>query len=78
MCSLLADVMLAPIPEHSNATTDLMKRAMRSQFKPFLKYLTPERLELACRQIQEGYRKRELLPVEKELIKEMQTLLAKG
>lgn len=78
VCGLMADVMFEPIPEHSNATTDLMKRAMRSQFKPFLKYLTPERLELACRQIQEGYRKRELLPVEKELIKEMQTLLAKG
>ena len=52
------DVILEPIPEHSNATTDLMKRAMRSKLKPMLKYLTPQRLELASRQIQEGYRKR--------------------
>ncbi len=57
-CSAVADVILEPIPEHSNATTDLMKRAMRSKLKPMLKYLTPQRLELASRQIQEGYRKR--------------------
>ena len=34
-------------------------------------------VELACRQIQEGYRKRELLPVEKKLIREMEARLAK-
>ena len=77
VCGVVADVMLEPIPVRSNATTDLMKRAMRSQFKPFLKYLTKERLELGRRQIQEGYRTRELLPVEREILKEIDRLIAK-
>lgn len=78
VCGAVADVMLEPIPVRSNATTDLMKRAMRSQFKPMLKYLTKERLELALQQIQEGYRTRELLPVERELLKDIQKRLAKA
>ena len=73
----VADVILEPIPTHSNATTDLMKRAMRSKLKIMLPYLTPERLELASQQLQEGYRKRELLPVERELLKEIDRRLGK-
>ena len=68
--------MLDPIPSKSNATTDLMKRAMRSQFKPFLKYLTPEQLQTASEQIQEGYRLRDLLPVEREMVKEIEGMLS--
>lgn len=77
VCGAVADVMLEPIPVRSNATTDLMKRAMRSQLRPLLKYLTKERLELGCQQIREGYRNRELLPVEREMLKEMERMIAK-
>lgn len=76
LCGQVADIMLDPIPSKSNATTDLMKRAMRSQFKPFLKYLTPEQLRTASEQIQEGYRLRDLLPVEREMVKEIEGILS--
>ena len=76
LCGQVADIMLDPIPSKSNATTDLMKRAMRSQFKPFLKYLTPEQLRTASEQIQEGYRLRDLLPVEREMVKEIEGMLS--
>lgn len=78
LCGRVADVMLAPIPPKSNATTNLMKRAMRSQFKPYLAYLTRERLQLAAEQIQEGYRSRDLLPVEREMVKEIARLSEEG
>lgn len=78
LCGQVGDVMLAPIPVRSNATTDLMKRAMRSQFKPFLPYLRPERLRQAQSRIMEGYRKRDLLPVERELLQEIERLLAQA
>lgn len=77
-CNLVADVMLQPIPVESNSTTDLMKRAMRSQIKPLLPYLSRARLEQGMQQIQEGYRKRQLLPVEQELLREMERLLARN
>ena len=70
--------MLQPIPVESNSTTDLMKRAMRSQIKPLLPYLSRARLEQGMQQIQEGYRKRQLLPVEQELLREMERLLARN
>ncbi len=76
LCGRVADVMLEPIPPKTNATTNLMKRAMRSQFKPYLAYLTPERLQQAAGQLQEGYRPRDLLPVEREMVKEIARLSA--
>lgn len=74
-CGVLADIMLAPITVKSNATTDLMKRAMASQFKPFLPYLDREKLRECRDRFQEAYKPREMLPVEKELVKEMERLL---
>ena len=47
LCGQVADIMLDPIPPKSNATTDLMKRAMRSQFKPFLKMCIRDRISAA-------------------------------
>lgn len=74
-CAILADVMLAPVPVRSNATTDLMKRAMASQFRPFLGYLTREKLEQCLAQMNGAYKRRDMLPVEKELVQEMERML---
>ena len=75
-CAILADVMLAPAPARSNATTDLMKRAMASQFKPFLDYLTREKLRQCLDRMNAAYKRREMFPVEKELVREMERRLA--
>ena len=72
----VADVMLEPIPGRSNATTDLMKRAMCSQFQPMLAFLTPEQLRGHYDRLKAAYRPRDLLPVEKELLREMERRLS--
>lgn len=72
----VADVMLEPIPGQSNATTDLMKRAMCSQFQPMLAFLTPEQLRGHYDRLKAAYRPRDLLPVEKELLREMERRLS--
>lgn len=74
-CAVLADVMLQPVPVKSNATTDLMKRAMVSQFRPFLPYLTREKLAECLERMTSAYQRRQMLPVEKELVKAMEDLL---
>ena len=72
----VADVMLEPSPGRSNATTDLMKRAMCSQFQPMLAFLTPEQLRGHYDRLKAAYRPRDLLPVEKELLREMERRLS--
>lgn len=72
----VADVMLEPIPGKSNATTDLMKRAMCSQFQPMLAFLTSEQLRVHYDRLKAAYRPRDLLPVEKELLRDMERRLA--
>ena len=72
----VAEVMLEPIPGKSNSTTDLMKRAMCSQFQPMLAFLTPEQLRVHYDRLKTAYRPRDLLPVEKELLREMERRLA--
>ena len=73
----VADVMLEPIPGRSNATTDLMKRAMCSQFQPMLAFLTQEQLRGHYDRLKAAYRPRDLLPVEKELLREMERRLSR-
>lgn len=75
-CGLLADIMLEPVPEQSNATTNLMRRAMASLFQPYLGYLTREKLEQCHQRFTQAYPRRQMLPVERELVKEMERLLA--
>lgn len=76
-CALLADIMLQPVPERSNATTSLMRRAMVSLFQPYLVYLTPEKLAQCHADFTAAYPRRQMLPVELELVKEMEHLLSK-
>lgn len=71
----IADVMLEPYPGKSNSTTMLMKRAMCSQFQPMLEYLTQEQLQFHYQRLKSAYQPRELLPVEKAMLKEMKTRL---
>ena len=74
-CAVLADVMLQPVPVKSNSTTDLMKRAMVSQFRPFLPYLTRKKLGECLERMTSAYQRRQMLPVEKELVQDMEALL---
>lgn len=71
-CAVVADIMLCPVDGQSNSTTGLMKRAMVSQFLPLVPYLSQEKLEECCRRMTTAYRKRDLLPVEKQLIHAME------
>ncbi len=73
-CAAAADIMLTTVPARSNATDDLMKRAMAAQFKPFLPYLPQEKLTECLTRIKSAYG-RQLFPAEKELVREMERLL---
>lgn len=71
---IAADIMLQPCPPRSDATTDLMKRAMVGQAKPLLPYLTREKLEELQERLKKSYSRWQRLPVEQEMIKEMERL----
>lgn len=71
----VAQVMLEPFPGDSNSTTNLMKRAMCSQFQPMLACLTAEQIQPLYDRLKKAYRPRDLLPVEKTLLKEMEQRL---
>lgn len=75
VCETLADILMQPIPADSNATTDLMKRAMIGQVMPFLPYVSPEHLEKLQRQMESAYGKWKMLPVEKKVYKEIKHLI---
>ena len=74
-CAVLADVMLQSVPWKSNATTSLMRRAMVALFRPYLPYLTREKLAECYERFTQAYPRRQMLPVELELVKEMERLL---
>ena len=74
-CAVAADIMLCPVDGQTNTTTGLMKRAMVSQFLPFVPYLSREKLEECHHRMTAAYRKRDLLPVEKQLIRTMEQRL---
>lgn len=71
---IAADIMLQPCPPRSDATTDLMKRAMVGQAKPLLPYLTREKLEELQERLKKAYGRWQRLPIEQEMIKEMERL----
>ena len=73
-CAMLADIMLQPRPARSNSASDLMIRAMASQLKPFLPYLTREKVCQCRDRMREAYKPRDRFPVEKELYKELERL----
>lgn len=74
-CAVVADIMLCPVDGQVNTTTGLMKRAMVSQFLPLVPYLSLEKLAECHQRMTTAYRKRDLLPVEKQLIRAMEQRL---
>ena len=75
-CSLIADLMMEPRPAKSDATTDLMKRAMIGQVKPFLPFVPVEQLVKLQEQMENAYGRWKMLPVEKEIYKEVKWLIS--
>ena len=74
-CAVVADILSEPVSPKSNGTSDLMKRAMISQLTPFLKGLTREKLEWTKSRIEAAYSKSQRLPVERDILKEINRLL---
>lgn len=71
-CDALAELMLEVRPMKSNSTTDLMRRAMASRFTPYLPQLTTEALTKHTEAYKTAYRPRDLLPVEKTLLADLE------
>lgn len=74
--SILADIIMEPRPAKSDSTTDLMKRAMTGQIRPFLTYLPADKLLGLQKQMDASYGRWKMLPVEKEIYQEMKRLIA--
>ena len=74
-CSVVADILTEPVPEKSNSTTSLMKRAMAGQVLPYLPRLSRDKLEQIRQKIESAYRKSQRLPVEQQVLKEIGRLL---
>ena len=71
-CDALAELMLEVRPVKSNSTTDLMRRAMASRFTPYLPNLTTAALAKHAEAYKTAYRPRDLLPVEKTLLADLE------
>lgn len=74
-CRIVADVMLEPQPVKSNATTVLMKRAMVGQLEPLLPHFPQELARECLERMREAYPKHTQLPVEKELMRQLERRL---
>lgn len=74
-CAAVADIMTQPVPSGSNSTTSLMKRAMVGHLKPYLKKLSQEKLREVKERLETSYSKSQRLPVEREVLKEIEALL---
>ncbi len=70
----LSRIMLEPKPKNSNATTDLMKRAVEAELMPFLSYMSKEALAKGAETLLKTYGKWQMLPNEKNLYKKMKEL----
>ena len=74
-CGIAADILTEPVPEQSNHSSALMKRAMAGQVIPYLSRLSREKLEQLQQKIETAYKKNQRLPVEQEVMKEIRRLL---
>ena len=73
--AIAVDIMMEPCPPKSDSTTNLMRRAMIGQAKPLLPYLTSEKLEEKTELLKKSYSRWNRLPIEKEIIREMEGLI---
>ena len=74
-CAVAADILTEPVPEKSNGTAALMKRAVAGQVLPYLPRLSRDKLEQLRQKIESAYRKSQRLPVEQQVLKEIDRLL---
>lgn len=74
-CAVMADIMSRPAPPDSNATTDLMKRAMIGHLGPYLPRLSQDKLREIKDRLEQAYSRSQRLPVEKEILKKIEALL---
>lgn len=74
-CGIAAEILTEPRPSKSDSTTDLMKRAMIGQVIPFLGYVRREELVRIKERLDQAYTRWQLLPVEKEVKKELDRLI---
>lgn len=74
-CRIVADVMLEPQPVKSNSTTVLMKRAVVGQLKPLLPCFPRDLARECLERMREAYPKHTQLPVEKELMRQLERRL---
>lgn len=73
-CAAAADILVQAIPAGSNSTTDLMKRAMIGHVKPYLARLSQDKLAELLARVESSYPRRQRLPVEQEVLKEIKKL----
>lgn len=74
-CAVAADILTEPVPEKSNHTSALMKRAMVGQLLPYLSRLSRDKLVQLQQKIEGAYKRSQRLPVEQEVLKEISRLL---
>lgn len=74
-CDMLADILSATVPANSNSTTDLMKRAMLGQLKPYLPKISEGKLLEVKKRIEAAYSRWQRLPVEQDMLKEIDSYL---
>ena len=73
--SAAAEILTQPLPEKSNGTSSLMKRAMIGQVLPLLPRLSRDKLIQIRDKMEAAYKKSQRLPVEQEVLKEIGRLL---
>ncbi len=73
--SIVAEVMTQPVPPQSDSTSNLMKRAMIGQVIPFLPNLDKVQLTDIQTRILGAYTRRQLFPVEKDVLRELDHLI---
>ena len=76
-CGIAAWILTEPRPAKSDSTTDLMKRAVIGQVIPFLEYVEKERLVQIRDRMGQAYTRWQLLPVEKDVKKELYWLIGR-
>ena len=74
-CTIAVRILTRPCPSKSNATTDLMKRAMIGQAEPILKYVPKEVLAEQVAAMKAEYGRFSMLPVEKQVKRAMEDLI---
>ncbi|MBQ0059689.1 MAG: hypothetical protein KBS83_07075 [Lachnospiraceae bacterium] len=74
--AIACDILMQVRPVESDSTTDLMKRAMIGQAESLLPYLSQEKVGEIHERISSAYTKRQMLPVESNMLKALKKYMA--